>query len=76
MKDSGEVVHKLKVVARDRVVCPRCEAQPGQECVTLARDEAKDMHTSRIQPLMQAYVMGHDDATRELSAPPLEDVSS
>jgi hypothetical protein len=75
VKDTSEVVAKLQVVAQDRVVCPRCEAKPGEECESLSGDEARQMHTSRVQPLMQAYVMGHDDATNELSAPPLEDVA-
>ena len=49
---------ELEKLAIQYVVCPRCEAKPGEECASLAGAEARETHTSRVKPLKLAYTMG------------------
>lgn len=68
MAESQDIINRLKVIALEHCVCPRCEADPKEECITLSREEASDMHSSRVQPLMQAYVLGVNDTKAEFTA--------
>lgn len=43
--------------AERRLVCPRCEAQPGHRCRTLSGKLART-HASRSNPLFDAYSAG------------------
>lgn len=44
-------------VAVATLICPRCEARPGDGCESLSGAKAKT-HTSRYQPLLDAYEAG------------------
>lgn len=54
----------LVALAIEMVVCPRCEAKPGSECVTLSQEEASETHRSRVLPLWMAYDMGHAETAQ------------
>lgn len=49
------------------LVCPRCEAKPGDPCVTMSGRKA-EMHTSRWEPLALAYGAGYSEADAHADA--------
>ena len=49
---------ELDQLAIQYMVCPRCEARPGEECETLSGEEAHRTHSSRVKPLALAYNKG------------------
>jgi hypothetical protein len=49
---------ELEKLAVQYTVCPRCEAKPGVECVSVEGAEAREVHSSRLKPLKLAYTLG------------------
>lgn len=43
------------------LVCPRCEAKPGQRCTTINGSPTVEPHVSRWNPLATAYGNGYAD---------------
>ena len=58
MDDDLDVREGLEQLAVQYMVCPRCEAKPGKECVSVAGQDARHTHSSRVKPMKFAYTMG------------------
>ena len=52
-----ELAQTLQDMAKAQTVCPRCEAKPGETCKTVPAGKSTSMHTSRWEPLAQAYFL-------------------
>lgn len=52
-----ELAQTLQDMAKAQTICPRCEAKPGETCKTVPAGKSTAMHTSRWEPLGQAYFL-------------------
>lgn len=46
--------------ALEHLMCPRCEARPGDQCATVTGSRASTLHSSRVDPLRAAYAAGYE----------------
>lgn len=49
-----EPAHPFDRIAFKRVICPRCEAKPGQWCVTTSGNPATYIHAARLEGIRAA----------------------
>lgn len=46
-------------------MCPRCEARPGDECVTVTGNRTHRPHSARQDPILSAYGLGYTEGEHD-----------